>query len=47
MKQIPTNKYLKDTIEDALKKVGSQHAINKEVLIAICKELLKLRGEKE
>jgi hypothetical protein len=47
MKQVPTNKYLKETIKDASKKIGSQHAINKEVLIAICKELLKLRGEKE
>ena len=38
------DKYLKDTIKDAKKKKGSQHAINKEMLIKILEELLELRG---
>ena len=46
MKQVPTNKYLIDTIEDAKKKQGSQHAINKEVLIKIMEELLEWRKQK-
>ena len=37
------DKYLKDTIADAKKKKGSQHAINKEMLIKIIEELLKWR----
>ena len=39
------SKYLEDTIADAKKKKGTQHAINKEVLVSIIEELLKLRGE--
>ena len=46
MKQVPTNRYLKDTIEDMKKKQGSQHAINKEVLIKIMEELLTWRNSK-
>ena len=45
LKQTPTNRYLEDTIADAKKKQGSQHAINKEVLIKIIEELLKRRME--
>ena len=45
MKQTPTDRYLEDTIKDAKKKKGTQHAINKEVLIKIMEVLLKLRGE--
>ena len=40
------DQYLKDTIKDAKKKKGSQHAINKEVLIKIMEELLKWRNSK-
>lgn len=46
MKQVPTDRYLEDTIADAKKKQGSQHAINKEVLIKIMEELLKWRKQK-
>ena len=46
MKQTPTNRYLEDTIVDAKKKQGSQHAINKEVLIKIIEELLEWRKAK-
>ena len=45
MKQVPTNRYLEDTIVDAKKKQGSQHAINKEVLIKIMEELLERRKQ--
>ena len=45
LKQTPTNRYLEDTIADAKKKQGSQHAINKEVLIKIMEELLERRKQ--
>jgi len=37
------NKYLEDTIADAKKKQGSQHAIQKVILIQIIEELLEWR----
>jgi len=40
-----TNAYLSGIVRDARSKVSSQHAINKENLIKICKELLELRQE--
>ena len=43
MKQTPTNRYLEDTIVDAKKKQGSQHAIQKVILIQIIEELLEWR----
>jgi len=46
VKQVPTDRYLEDTIADAKKKQGSQHAINKEVLIKIIEELLEWRKQK-
>jgi len=45
-RSLPTDRYLEDTIADAKKKQGSQHAINKEVLIKIIEELLEWRKQK-
>jgi hypothetical protein len=44
MKQV-TDEYLEITIEDAKTKKGTYHAIKKDTLIEILKELLRLRGE--
>ena len=38
--------YLKGVIKDAKKKKGTQHAINKEILIQIIEEVLRWRNLK-